>query len=82
MNRRRFLRKAANTVVLAASANAVVYVVGTAFKEMDGQLTAGAKGCSPPGPAPFCPYMPGKKNLYCCPEPWGDVWYCMALNPC
>ena len=59
LSRRNFLFQGGKSLGLLASANVGVYVIGSAFRELDGGLVAGAKTCSyeqatPSGGGPMC----------------------------
>jgi len=56
-SRRQFLFNLSTATVQLAAANMAVYVVGSAFKNLDGSLVAGAKVVCPAqtGPAVSCP---------------------------
>lgn len=77
-SRRQFLLQGGKSLALLAVANTAVYAVGSAFKEFDGSLVAGAK-CSPPGldgNSCMAGCQPGQ--LFCN----GTIYQCAPCAPC
>lgn len=76
-SRRKLFFQGGKTLLVFATANVGVYTMGSAFKDLDGSMVAGAK-CAPP--APRCvdnPRTPGIESLRCCEGP-PDYWECAA----
>lgn len=67
--RRELLKKALSLSATMAIANTGVYMIGAAFKELDGSLVAGAKCYTP---RPGGPGGPGCSGFRCSPP----GWYC------
>jgi hypothetical protein len=63
-SRRSFFKKALRFATLGAAASTGVYLIGSAFKELDGSLTAGAKTW----------------EEYICPFQWVDYSSCGACG--
>lgn len=89
-SRRAFLKKGFNLAVTMVAANAAVYVVGSAFKELDGSLVAGAKCSAAHIEGEWCwvacmPPMFGSQCAMWTCQP-SDIWFCDnqggTLGPC
>lgn len=44
-----------STLSVAMAAQVSIYAIGSAFKNLDGSLVAGAKNCPPPRPTKYIP---------------------------
>jgi hypothetical protein len=66
-SRRSFFKKALQFATLGAAASTGVYLIGSAFKELDGSLTAGAKtGYWQFAPFGSCPYYTTYNSCSAC----------------
>lgn len=74
LSRRNFLFQGGKSLALLASANVGVYVIGSAFKELDGSLVAGAKCDGSHFAGEMCYYGCGPGKNKC------GMWSCVAGN--
>ncbi len=84
LSRRNFLSRGGKSLALLAAANVGVYVIGSAFKNLDGSLVAGAKCVPGGGKLGLCWHSCGGGKIQC--GEWncyGSTWVCEgALGPC
>lgn len=81
-SRRSFLTKLGASAGSLMMANVGVYVIGSAFKNLDGSLVAGAK-CQPPGTVSFSAGGPSDDTLctdYGWPGTYANAWCCSGTE--